>query len=161
MHPTQLVRRQQPLITHRLFCILVYVSCFTSSSCCGRVVHLRGQWPGAGAFPWPGRQDWGRCGDWRQGKPSDSVARRAKDHRRRREGLRPQIGETDEWAAASVAGWAPCFSNHFRVMTSSGSGEKWENVAGQDGSLWSNDMFKETTSVFVVCGSEWWWKAWQ
>ncbi len=69
------------------------------SSCCRRVIHRQGQWPGARAFPRPGRQDWGWRGDPRQGRPSDSVLWRTKDHRRCRAGLCPEIGqgETDKW----------------------------------------------------------------
>lgn len=60
--------------------------------CCDRVVYLWGQWPSAGAFPRPGHQDWGWCGDPRQGRPSDSVLWRTKDHRRCGAGLFPDIG---------------------------------------------------------------------
>lgn len=94
--------------------ILVYVSRFSAFMmfppfpfCCYRVIYLRGKWPGAKAFPRPGRQDWGWRGDPRQGRPSDSVPWSTKDHRWCRAGLCPEIGqrETDKWPSEPWQGW--------------------------------------------------------
>lgn len=118
--------------------ILVYVSRFSAfimfppfPLCCYRVIYLWGKWPGAKAFPRPGRQDWGWRGDPRQGRPSDSVPWSTKDHRWCRAGLCPEIGqrETDrqvtKWATAGMAGRVLCFSTVSMVMTSSDSGPRY------------------------------------
>lgn len=56
-----------------------------------RLVHQRGQWPGAKAVSGPRHQDRGRRGDPAARGPSDPLPRRTEDHRRGGAGLRPQI----------------------------------------------------------------------
>lgn len=91
-----------------------------------RFVHLWRQWPGAEAFPRPGHQNRGRRGDPGEGRTPDSVLRCAKDHRRCRAGLCPEIGrgQTDE---------RPKWATEYRVstvMTSSGSGPRYMEKVG-------------------------------
>lgn len=45
-----------------------------------RVVHFWRQWPGTEVLPGPRSQDWRRCGDPGQWRPSDSVSRCTKDN---------------------------------------------------------------------------------